>query len=427
MRSRRAGGSATTLAALVALAVALAGASQAAFSVKVASRLSNGHLANGDSSTEGTEQLSGDGNLYAFVSQAANLPGGDGSTYQAYVRNFTSGKTRLISAKPNGHPVSGGISSVSISADGRFVAFHGLGGGLPGSGTDSQVWIRNLKSGKTRLVSKAENGDPGSDSSDYPTLSADGRQVAFRSEAANLPGGDGTNEYGYVRDTKKGKTILVTQTSSGEAVPGNLYGQVISGDGRKVVFQALSADLPGGDGLLNHVYLRNIPHHHTSLIDHEPDGTPADKDSRTPSISSDGRFAVFHSEASNLPGGNGDQQAYVINLKTGKTKLVSRDSAGQPAEGSNVRISGNGHRVAFESQDADLPGGDGTTYQMYARNLKTGKTTLLSRASNGDPGDADSFYSSISRDGRFVGFEGRSENLGGDPGFENAFRAGPIG
>lgn len=415
------------LAALVALAVALAGVSQAAFGVKVASRLSNGHLANGDSSTEGTQQLSGGGNLYAFTSHADNLPGGDGSTYEAYVRNFKSGETRLVSQKPNGDPVGGGVGSISISADGRFVAFHGLGGGLPGSGTDSQVWVRNLKSGKTRLVSKAKNGDPGNDSSDYPTLSADGRQVAFRSTAANLPGGDGTNEHGYVRDTKTGKTILVTRNSAGEAVAGSVYGQVISGDGRKVVFQSLSAALPGGDGVLNHVYLRNIPRHHTSLLDHEPDGTPADKDSRIPSISSDGRFAAFHSEASNLPGGTGDRQAYVINLKSGKTKLVSRDSAGQPAEGSNVRISGNGSRVAFESSDADLPGGDGTTYQMYARNLKAGKTKLLSRASNGDAGDADSFYSSISRDGAFVGFEGRSENLGGDPDFTNAFRAGPIG
>ena len=107
--------------------------------------------------------------------------------------------------------------------------------------------------------------------------------------------------------------------------------------------------------------------------------------------------------------------------------MVTRRSNGAKAGGSNVRISADGEIITFESQDGALTHDpDGMLYQVFARNLKTGKTKMLSRTRKGKPGNGDSYYTSVSADGRFASFEGRAVNLGGDPLRTLGFRAGPI-
>jgi Tol biopolymer transport system component len=139
---------------------------------------------------------------------------------------------------------------------------------------------------------------------------------------------------------------------------------------------------------------------------------------------------AFNSTATNLPGGDGIlNQVYLRNLNQGKTRLVSRNNPGNPsAAGANDgRVSHDGRLVAFDSQGANLPGGDGSTFQVYARNLAKGTTRLLSRSGNGAPSDDDSYYTSISLDGRWVAFDSLADNLGGNPSYTNVFRAGAIG
>ena len=416
-----------TIGTALGLAATLVLPAQAAIDVRLVSRNSNGTPANGDSSTQGAQLLSGDGNLVAFSSVANNLPGGDGSTSQAYVRNMQTGKTRLVSRKNSGDPADGGVNASAISANGRFVGFYGPGDGLPGAdGSTSEVWVRDLKTKRTRLVSKSNSGEPGDGSSSSPSLSYDGRFVAFRSNADNLPGGDGFTQFIYVRDMKRGKTILASRTNTGDPAAGEAYGQLVSSDGRLVVFHSNDEDLPGGDGVVQHVYLRNLDRHRTKLLDKNNNGDIANGDSRYPSISGNGRFVVFSSMAANLPDGTGAyNEIYLRNLVTGKTKLVSRNNAGEPASAATTdgRISRNGNVVAFDSQSLNLPGGDDATFQTYARRLSTGKTRLLSRAENGDPADGDSYYPSVSPDGRFVTFDSEADNLGGNTAYTNLFRA----
>lgn len=413
-----------------ALVLALAVSSQASSQVQLVSRNSQGVAANGDSSTEGATLLSHNGRLVAFISRAANLPAGDGSTDRAYVRDFRTGRTRLASKSSGGEPADGGVSGAAISASGRFVAFSGLGDGLPGAnGTVSQVWIHDRKTGRTRLVSRSGDGHPGDGNSSNPSLSAGGRFVAFESRADNLPGGDGINQFVYLRDMRKGRTIMASRTNDGASAAAAAYGQLLSSDGRLLVFYSDDPDLPGGDGATRHAYLRDLDRRLTRPVDRNSGGEIANNDSGSPSISPGGRFVAFQSRATNLPGGDGsDQQVYLRDLALGSTRLVSRNKAGEPFDlgASDGRVSADGRLVAFDSNAANAPGGDGATYQVYVRNLGEGKTRLLSRAGNGDPSDDDSYYPSISADGSSVAFDSLAKNLGGRPGFDDIFRAGSI-
>jgi TolB protein len=418
----------TALAAVLVLALALA--AQAGISDRLVSRSSGGTPANGDSYVDVGGSLSHDGRLVTFSSRAANLPGGDGSTSQIYVRNTARGKTRLVSTKLNGDPADGDVHSSAISAKGRFVVFYGYGNGLPGAnGVDQQVWIHDRHTGKTRLVARANNGDPGNGFSGYPSVSASGRYVIFQSSTDNLPAGDGTNTYTYIRDVKRGKTILVSRTNAGNPAYGDLFGQSISSDGRRAIFESQDPDLPAGDGSTEHIYLRNLDAHRTVLIDRRSNGQPANGSSYYPSISGNGSFVGFDSPAANLPGGDGsDRQAYVRNVNTRKTRLVSRNSQGEPqdVDAFYPHPSGNGRYVAFEATGSNLPGGDGSTDQIYVRAVRKGKTFLLSKSGGGDPADAATEYPTISLDARFAAFDTDADNLGGNTSYRNAFRAGPI-
>jgi Tol biopolymer transport system component len=395
--------------------------------VKPASVNSAGDFATGDSSTEGSEQLSGDGHLYVFQAYGANLPHGGDMLLQSYLHNFKTGKTQLLSRNSNGKPANGFTENPVISPSGKLAVFDGQPSNLPGGGPDdTEVWVRNLKTGKVELVSRTPKGKPGKGGPSFLSfISANDRYVAFDSRAKNMPAGDGATSRVYIRDLKKQKTILASRNSHGKPVEGNAYGQPLSANGKLLVFSSGDPLLPGKSSV-DHIYLRDLKTGKVRLID-KFHGEPANDFSHTPALSENGRYIAYESTATNLPGPGVDGGGYVYDRKTGKTKLVTRNSAGDPAVGGDVRISADGKMIAFDAQDAALPGG-GAHYQVYARNLKTGKTTLMSHTPADVGGNGDSYYPSLSADGRFVAFEGYATDLGGSPPgtHSEAYRSGPL-
>jgi Tol biopolymer transport system component len=425
-RRRRiaAGGS---LAALLALAIAV-GAS-GALSTQLVSRNSNGVSANGDSATDLGSDISGDGRYVIFDSNSTNLPGGSGSYYLTYLRDTQTGKTSLMAKNNQGEPATGAAVAGGISANGEVVTFEGGGKGLPGADPDNtEVWIRDVPAGLTKLVSRANNGDPadGGDSV-QPTLSANGRFVVFDSEASNLPSG-GVPRI-YVRDMTQGRTTLVSKTSDGKAAAGFLCGQSISADGSRVVWRSNDPKLPGANGFA-HIYLRDLDTGKTMLIDRRSngmEGTGGDAD--CPSISANGRYVAFKSDATNLPGVTApDSQQFLRDTQAGKLILASRNNAGQPANGSALygQSSGNGRYVTFEATATNLAGGSSGHKQVYVRDLQRDRTILLSRTGAGVAGDGDSEAITISQDGRFAAFKSAASNLGAVPPDFSVFRSGPI-
>ena len=155
------------------------------------------------------------------------------------------------------------------------------------------------------------------------------------------------------------------------------------------------------------------------------DGTPADANSLSPSLSADGRYVAFSSLATTLSAEDDDffRDVFVRDLATGATTLVSRGAGafGGPGNGDSFEpsLSGDGRFVAFSSRADNLsPEGDDAPEDVYVRDLAVNAAVLVSRASGGRGagGDADSFAASISADGTRVAFTSEARNLSAEDG-----------
>ena len=147
-------------------------------------------------------------------------------------------------------------------------------------------------------------------------------------------------------------------------------------------------------------------------------------------MSTDGRYVAFETDASNLPGGTDTNDVYLHAVKTGTTRLMSKTSAGAPGddESGTPTVSSNGRFVSFES-DADNLGGVSGFVDVFLHDNQSGTTRLMSVGPSGGIGHEDSFYGSVSADGRFVAFTSRSDNFSSvdDNDVSNCFARGPLG
>ncbi|MEP6890859.1 MAG: putative Ig domain-containing protein, partial [Nitrospirota bacterium] len=260
--------------------------------------------------------ISGDGSLIAFASSSTNfVTGGNGT--QIYVHNRQTNQIEVVSRDSNSSVINegGGVSSdPSISSDGRLVAFVSLSSNLVASVSGQQIYVRDRQTGQTTVVSKSSAGNIGGGTSSAPAISADGRYVAFVSTSTNLVAGvSGTQIYAHDRQT--GQTTFVSHDNSVTPIEGNGVSATpaISSDGRFVAFASLSTNL-GAAGGNQQVYLHDRltgTNGTTSLVSKDSVPTAGNGNSSTPSVSGDGRFVAFVSGAINIVTGFSGQQVYV--------------------------------------------------------------------------------------------------------------------
>jgi Tol biopolymer transport system component len=358
----------------VALGRSAAGASASGAETRRVSLSSAGTEGDGNSYLP---WISADGRFVAFTSFASNLVGGDtNGRSDAFVHDLSTGVTERVSVSSTGHQANGGSGSESISGDGRLVAFQSDASNLVGHDTNGayDAFVRDLKTGKTRRVSLSSAGQQGNGNSYDPSISADGRFVAFYSHATNLIGHDTNRAYDiFVRDLKTHKTRRVSVSSSGRQGNGDAGSPyaTISADGRFVAFVSYASNLVGGDTNGRYgrdVFVRDRKTGKTRRVSVSSTGHQgnAGSGSYIPSISADGRFVAFDSDASNLVGGdtNREPDVFVRDRKTGKTRRVSVSSAGHQATGGiggnpiHPSISADGRFVAFDSFASNLVDGD---------------------------------------------------------------------
>ena len=416
-------------AAFVLLGVAMAiPAGAAGPSTKLVSKASNGDpAADGSDSTA----ISGDGTVAAFTSNSENLPQADGTNH-VYARDTAAAKTFLVSRTTDGAPATEGSQNPWLSTSGRHVVFSSQATNLPeGDGSTRQIYIHDLQTRRTRLISQSSEGDPADAQSDDPSISGDGRFVAFRSSSSNLPGSESIGEGLYVHDRDTGNTVLASRASDG--TPAEVYdGGHISAGGRDVVFSSVSSDLPGGDGSTERVYVRDLGESKTKLASRSTQGDLPDGNCGYPALDGDGDVAVFICTATNLPGGDGNTPlVYARELDgQGATRLASRNADGDPATDSSYDpfVAANGRAVSFYTDSDNLPGTE-DAYDVYVYDVRDRRLRVISRNSDGDPADdsAESYPPSLSRDGSYGLFRTNASNLPGTGGsYTQLFMRGPL-
>ena len=339
-------------------------------------------------------------------------------------------KTTLVSRQSHGAGGDGADADAtrpSISANGRFVAFNteadNLGGPID-SDVDN-VYVYDRRKRKVELVSRRSRGGPGGDADSFvPAISANGRYVAFLSDADNLGGPrDPSVANIYVYDRKRDRVKLVSRRSGrGSGGDADSREPAISASGRFIAFTTDADNLggPAGDAFSN-VYVYDLERRKTALVSRRSGGGGgANGESDAPAISGGGRFVAISTDATNLGGPLNTTfgTVYVYDRERKKMELVARRShGGQGADGSAYEpaISANGRVVAMISTANNLGGPlDTDVDNIYAYDRKRRKMELISRAANGGPGsDGFSAGPAVSATGRYVAFDTSATNLGG--------------
>ncbi|MDO8706573.1 MAG: hypothetical protein Q7J84_16675 [Sulfuricaulis sp.] len=277
---------------------------------------SAGNQANGSSDNPA---ISADGRLVAFRSSAKNLvPDDTNNTGDIFVHDRLTGQTTRVSVDSAGNQADRDSYNPEISADGRFVAFFSYATSLVPNDTNStrDIFVHDRLTGQTTRVSVDSAGNQANGDSSIPAISADGRFVTFGSAAANLVPGD-TNVSSYdlfVHDRLTGETTRVSVDSAGNQTEGYSYDPSISADGRLVAFRSsannlVPGDTNGGDDIFVHDRLTG----ETTRVSVDSSGGQVNLSSDTPSLSADGRFVAFRSFANNLVLGdtNGSYDIFV--------------------------------------------------------------------------------------------------------------------
>jgi Tol biopolymer transport system component len=379
---------------------------------------SRGAQANGKSRAQ---SISADGRFVAFDSFAGNLVGGDtNGSEDVFVHDRRTGKTTRVSVSSKGAEANLNSDTPSISANGRFVAFVSFASNLVGADTNGShdIFVHNRRTGKTRRVSVTSSGAQARGLSFGPSISANGRFVAFASFASDLVPGDTNGLDVFVHDRRTGKTRRVSVSSSGAQARENSSDPSISADGRFVAFESSASNLVRADTNEHEdLFVRDLRTGKTRRVSVSSSGAQAHGNSFDPSISASGRFVAFASLARNLVSGdtNHDPDIFVRDRRRGKTRLVSVSSAhrqGNDRSRFDPSISADGRFVAFESLASNLVSGDTNHDQdIFVRDRRMGKTTRISVSASGAQADGDSLGPSISAGGRLVAFESFAGNL----------------
>ncbi len=424
--------------------------------------------------------ISADGRFLALDSHASNLVAGDtNGRNDVFVRDRATGKTTRVSVRTGGEQGSDASYVRAISSDGRYVVFSSYASNLVAGDTDgcngerltcSDVFVRDRMSGKTTRVSVSNGGRQANGNSGEAAISASGRFVAFSSEASNLVAGDtnkcvqkypaGTAPSAkrypcadvFVRDRVTGKTERVSVSSRDTQANGDSgrRGLAISADGRYVAFDSEASNLVGEDTnecfspLRAHspndrvhyncgdVFVHDRVTGTTTRVSVSNSGKQANGASSEPSISADGRYVAFSSEASNLVAGDTNScgrmncpDVFVRDRATGTTTRVSVSNGGKQASGPSFEpsISADGRYVAFASYAANLVADDTNTCptvgqrvkfacpDVFVRDRATGKTDRVSVSNSGKQANGYSDNPAISADGHVVAFSSAASNL----------------
>jgi WD40 repeat protein len=319
---------------------------------------SSGAQVNGNQWTDyGGIAISGDGRFVTFTSDIAGLVSNDtNGVADAFVHDLQTGATTRVSVSSSGEQANGSSASSDISDDGHLVVFSSNASNLVSNDTNNvtDIFVRNLSTGETRRVSVNSSGVQADHISRGGAISDNGRYIAFSSEAENLAPNYEIWEHVYVHDLQTGETTRMSVRSDGYIMVGWAEAPTISGDGRYVAFEFDDK----GDGMPTRwIYVHDRVTGQTIAVTvGDSDGQ---RSPYNPSLSADGRFLAFDSGISTLVSGdtNGVRDVFVredptyINPAPSVVSITRLDPS--PTSAANVRFT-----VTFSEAVTGVDSGD---------------------------------------------------------------------
>lgn len=395
--------------------------------------------------------VSKDGRYVVFSSSAANLAAGQtdgGSFTNAFLYDRTTGATTLISHNATSSTTTGDDDSfpITISADGRFVAFISSATDLIADMGDSEagnnIFLYDRTTGVNTLVSHTPGSAsmPGNERSIDPHISADGNFIVFQSDATDLITGqvdDNANNNGgasdlFLYNRATGTNTLITHTAASSLTTANTGSNSadISADGRYVTFGSPATNLVAGvtEGNSNFdIFLYDRTTGANTLVSHNATSntTTANNGAGISYISADGNFVAYGSFATNIAANqsdsNGQADVFLYNRATGANTLVSHAATDPTVTGNGIasvalRLSNDGRFLAYSNTSTNLASGvtdTNTKADAFLFDRTTGINTLISHATNAanTAANGTSSSSDISADGRFVTVISNATNL----------------
>ncbi len=325
---------------------------------------------------------SADGRYVAYSGQFYD-PTASNYFFEVYWYDRDTAELRLLSATPGGQQANGASQRPAISPDGQFVTFYSGASNLVAVDTNGRddVFLYNVQAASLQLVSLNDADEQGEyGDSNWSIPSPDGTRVAFFTYATNMDGS--TNQGVFLRDLVAGTTTRITNSNSlpfffsadgNELVYGYQayyvvdlttmvstlicngsacgYNTRFASDWENIAFSSSSALVPGDTNTYDDIFVRNLATSATTRISVSSAGAQANGWSNSPSISGDGRYVVFTSQATNLVAGdtNGSVDLFLHDTLDASTIRISMGTGGAEANGGSEapRFSSDGalHRV----------------------------------------------------------------------------------
>lgn len=334
-------------------------------------------------------------------------------------RVMLSTTTSLVNVATNAGMADFGGNTASVSADGRFVAYQSIATNLVPNDTniDDDIFVYDRQAGTTERVSIATEGTEGNGSSVAPMISANGRYVTFASSASNLVAGDTNGRRDiFVHDRQTGTTERVSLASGGTQANDVSNKPSISSDGRYVAFVSDASNLVADDSNASQdVFVYDRQTSEIGRVSVASDGTQGNNRSYDPKISANGQWVVFASDANNLVTGDTGpySDVFVKNLQTSQTRRISVGLAGAEAAGASgaPSISDDGRFIAFESSANNLVANDNFAYDVYLYDSQLDTIQRISLTPGGTSPNSASITPAISGEGRFVTFVSAATDL----------------
>jgi hypothetical protein len=388
-------------------------------SIKIASVSSDGRLGNDISLNP---SISSDGRFVAFESRAKNLINDSqaepifSSKFNVFLHDNQTGATTPIDIGLDGKE-RGESRFPSISADGKFVAFYSDAKNLVSDNSNLPgIFVRDIEKGVTTRISIDTKGSPASNVGFNPQISGNSQYVAFSSTARLTSDDTNDSQDIYIRDIKQGQTTRLNLDSLNFPQQKDFLSFSISDDAKFVTYSVNDKNLKTPqDDVIFDVYVTDRSNGQTKLVSSGINGNRPNDASRGPKISGDGRYITYESAASNLVTGDNNKanDIFLYDSSSGTNKLISIDADGKQLtkQSSQPSISPDGGYVSFSSLTDDRFIRFPNT-QAFKYDINKGTSSVITKDTASAFGNGSSISSSIAANGRSLALASTASNLG---------------